>query len=78
MIGAIPEFMSSEHLKRKRWIDGGELEYLDNTAPMEERAEYEEYYNDIYSKMQYKDWFPDMKDPYRCWNGEFVDKGEGK
>jgi len=70
MIGEIPEFYKNGHLQE---IDG--YEFLDDDASDADKREYEEYFNDEYSKREYREMYPNMKDPYRMWNGHIVDKG---
>ena len=75
MIGVMPKFYRSRYLKQvSKDDDRHPGEYLTDAASDEDKAEYEEYYNDEFSRRDYIRENPGILDPYCMWNGHIVER----
>lgn len=71
MIPAPPSFMESKFYDGKKCA-------LSEDAPKKYKDEYEDFFNDEDWCEFYRELHPEMKVPFKLWNGEIVDVYDAK
>ena len=66
MIPVTPKFMNTEFYDSKKNV-------LKAGTPKEYRDEYEDFFNDEDWADFYRELHPEMKAPFKLWNGEIID-----